>query len=223
MFYSCRKSVVTAEPNYETLLTQQSDTLTLLGSENGVKTYRFYTPLMERYEMARDPYMEFRYGIDIVRFDSLGNIESTLVAAYAIYYENRKLWEARGNVVGHSGIRTLYTQQLFWDEKTDKVYSNVDSKILDGKNVNIAQGGFVSDSKFEKWEFKDNESRMWVDVSQTEQSDSLQSDSTRVVQPNVPLGENKTEQPVIRKRRNLTMRPVTDAERANKPELLPDR
>ena len=42
-----------------------------------------------------------------------------LTANYAIYYENRKLWEAKGNVVVvKSDGKNLYTQQLFWNQQT---------------------------------------------------------------------------------------------------------
>lgn len=150
----------------EAMITQQSDTLTMLYSTNGRKEYRFTTPLMERYEFAKDPYMEFRYGIDIVTYDSLGNDASTLRADYAIFYEKRELWETRGNVVGKSvDGRELHTQQLFWDQKIDRVYSNVDSRIVDGYDEFVGEG-FESDSEFNDWIFKESEGRMWVDAEE---------------------------------------------------------
>ena len=168
LLFSCSGKKKPAEIDLEKLITQQSDTLTMIYTKNGQKDYRFSTPLMERYELAREPYMEFRYGINIITFDSLGNEASNLIADYAIYYENRELWEARGNVegTGEDG-RKLYTQQLFWDEKTDKVYSNVDCKVVDGLDVFVGEG-FESDSEFKDWVFRESEGRMWVDVSESE-------------------------------------------------------
>ncbi|MFR7680711.1 MAG: hypothetical protein ACLU18_13125 [Bacteroides thetaiotaomicron] len=78
-----------------------------------------------------------------------------LTANYAIYYENRKLWEAKGNVVVvKSDGKNLYTQQLFWNQQTKKIYSNVDSKIVqnDGRDVFIGEG-FESDEEFKDWRF----------------------------------------------------------------------
>ncbi|MBQ2796170.1 MAG: LPS export ABC transporter periplasmic protein LptC [Tidjanibacter sp.] len=171
LLFSCSGKKKPAEVDLEKLITQQSDTLTMIYTKNGQKDYRFSTPLMERYELAREPYMEFRYGIDIITFDSLGNEASNLIADYAIYYENRELWEARGNVegTGEDG-RKLYTQQLFWDEKTDKVYSNVDCKVVDGLDVFVGEG-FESDSEFKDWVFRESEGRMWVDVSESEEGE----------------------------------------------------
>ncbi len=171
LLFSCSGKKKPAEIDLEKLITQQSDTLTMIYTKNGQKDYRFSTPLMERYELAREPYMEFRYGINIITFDSLGNEASNLIADYAIYYEHRELWEARGNVegTGEDG-RKLYTQQLFWDEKTDKVYSNVDCKVVDGLDVFVGEG-FESDSEFKDWVFRESEGRMWVDVSESEEGE----------------------------------------------------
>lgn len=168
LLFSCSGEKKGSQVNIETMITQQSDSLTMIFSKNGKKEYRFWTPLMERYEFARDPYMEFRYGINIVTFDSLGGDNSRLRADYAIFYEKRELWETRGNVVGSSADgRKLYTQQLFWDQKTDKVYSYVDSKIVDGDDEFVGEG-FESDSEFNDWVFMESEGRMWVDASQGE-------------------------------------------------------
>ena len=73
-----------------------------------------------------------------------------LTANYAIYYENRKLWEAKGDVVVvKSDGKTLYTQQLFWNAKTQRIYSNVDTKIVQNEGGNVFQGeGFESDEAF---------------------------------------------------------------------------
>ncbi|MFQ8804779.1 MAG: hypothetical protein ACLR8Y_06200 [Alistipes indistinctus] len=46
----------------QNMMTQQSENLRLVYSQNGNLSYRFETPLLERYELAREPYMEFRKG-----------------------------------------------------------------------------------------------------------------------------------------------------------------
>ena len=168
LLFSCSGKKVAREVNMETMITQQSDTLSIVYTKNGVKEHRMSTPLMERYEFARDPYMEFRYGITVTTFDSLGRDNSKLRGDYAIFYEKRELWEVRGNVVGEGADgRTLYTQQLFWDQKTDKIYSNVDCRIVDGNDEFVGEG-FESDSEFKEWVFRESEGRMWVDASQSE-------------------------------------------------------
>lgn len=166
LLISCAGEDRQAKDNNEHLLTQKSDTLTVISSENGLKAYRFYTPLMERYEFAREPYMEFREGIDVTTYkDSTSTVESTIVADYAIFYEKRKLWEARGNVVvvGDNG-QTLYTQQLFWNQITKKIYSNVDSKVVDKDGTTIGEG-FESDEAFKQWLVRRPKLKMAVKTS----------------------------------------------------------
>lgn len=61
----------------------------------------FYGSFGGRLLLAKEPYQEFRKGVDIVTYqkDSTGAVDATLTANYAIHYGNRKLWEAKGNVV----------------------------------------------------------------------------------------------------------------------------
>ena len=134
LLYSCDKESVAEEPNDEALMTEYSEHLTMTNTENGRKSYVFTAPLVEGYSLAKEPYQEFRKGVDIVTYqkDSTGAVDATLTANYAIHYGNRKLWEAKGNVVvKKSNGQELYTQQLFWNEKTRRIWSNVDSKIVE--------------------------------------------------------------------------------------------
>ena len=80
----------------------------------------FYGSFGGRLLFGKRAYQEFRKGVDIVTYqkDSTGAVDATLTANYAIHYGNRKLWEAKGNVVvKKSNGQELYTQQLFWNEK----------------------------------------------------------------------------------------------------------
>lgn len=163
------------EQSSETIMTEHSIDLTMLMTENGAKAYRFQTPLMEGYKMAKDPYMEFREGIDIVTFKGEGDttqLESHLTANYAIYYEARRLWEVKGNVVAkNSEGQTLYTQQLFWDQKSKRIYSNVDCKVLMGEDYWYGEG-FESDEEMNDWHFRRYRGRMWVDAEPNRPEDS---------------------------------------------------
>jgi len=154
----------------ETLMTEYSEELSLVVSRNGRRSYFFETPLLEGYTLAREPYREFRKGIDITTYqdDSLTTPDVTLTANYAIYYVNRDLWEAKGDVVVEKADgKTLYTQQLFWNGKTGKIYSNVDTRIVEKGADNVFQGeGFESDEAFRKWSFRRFTGKMDVDVSQ---------------------------------------------------------
>lgn len=172
LLYSCSETAV-EKVNKETLMTQYSDTLTIVQTQEGRCDFIFNTPLMERYEFAKEPYMEFRHGIEVTSYnDSTGQMSSYLRADYAIFFEKRELWETKGNVVAKSADeQTIYTQQLFWNQKTRRVYSNVDSKVVKGRDVFIGEG-FESDDQFEKWSFRNFTGKLLVDTEVTEQADS---------------------------------------------------
>lgn len=195
LLISCDTETV-VQYNPETLLTQRSDTLTTIESTNGLKKMRFETPLMESYELAREPYTEFRRGVFLETFkDSTETIEMTLVADYAINYKDRAIWEARGNVVvvSEEGNRTLYTEQLFWDQKTERIYSNVDSRVVQNKDIFDGEG-FESDDKFKEWSFRNYKGRMEVEMSRGERSDSVSAaDMTPAAEPDRNTGQEPAE------------------------------
>lgn len=175
LLYSCKGSETAEEEPLETIKTEESENLSIVVSENGRKSYRFKTPLLEGYTLGRDPYREFRKGIDIITYqdDSMTTVNATLVANYAIYYENRKLWEAKGNVVVTKADGTrLYTQQLFWNSITKRIYSNVDTKVVTETDTFIGEG-FESDEELKDLHFRRFKSKMRVDTAmQTDGRDS---------------------------------------------------
>ena len=175
LLFSCGTSGSGSEAvNNETLMTERSENLSILMSENGRRSYHFKTPLLEGYTLAADPYREFRKGIHITTYknDSLSAINATLTANYAIYYEDRELWEAKGDVVVEKTDGTkLYTQQLYWNSKTGRIYSNVDSKIVKGSDVFMGEG-FESDEELKEWRFRRMSGKMLVNMEPTENSDS---------------------------------------------------
>ncbi|MBD9136438.1 MAG: LPS export ABC transporter periplasmic protein LptC [Alistipes shahii] len=183
LLFSCeRDEAEDAAASEETMRTEYSENLSIVESQNGRRSYHFVTPLVEGYSLAREPYREFRKGVKITTYkdDSLSTVDAVLTANYAIYYENRKLWEAKGNVVVvKSDGKNLYTQQLFWNQQTKKIYSNVDSKIVqnDGRDVFIGEG-FESDEEFKDWRFRRMKGRMEVEMKQS--ADSTAADSTAV-------------------------------------------
>ena len=172
MLFSCDNAAPAAGGNDEALMTEYSERLSVIMSENGRRSYFFKAPLLEGYTLAKEPYREFRKGVEITTYqdDSLTTVDAVLTANYAIYYENRKLWEAKGDVVVvKSDGKTLYTQQLFWNAKTQRIYSNVDTKIVQNEGGNVFQGeGFESDEAFKEWRFRRFTGKMDVDVSQEE-------------------------------------------------------
>ena len=183
LLFSCeREEEPESESRIEMMMTEYSEDLSVVMSQNGRRSYHFVTPLLEGYSLAREPYREFPKGVEMTTYknDSLSSVDAVLTANYAIHYETRDLWEARGNVVVEkSDGKKLYTQQLFWNARTKKIYSNVDSKIVqnNGRDVFIGEG-FESDEEFKDWRFRRMKGRMEVEMKQS--ADSAATDSTSV-------------------------------------------
>ena len=180
LLFSCEDAAVgTSSSQNETLMTEYCEDLSIVMSQNGSRSYIFDTPLLEGYTQAREPYREFRKGVKITTFkdDSLSTVNSVLTANYAIYYEKLELWEAKGNVVVEKSDGTrLYTQQLFWNARTRRIYSNVDSKIVQRGGRGDAVGeGFESDEELTDWRFRRSKGRFEVDVQPSGPSDSTAS------------------------------------------------
>ncbi|MBO7264278.1 MAG: LPS export ABC transporter periplasmic protein LptC [Alistipes sp.] len=187
LLFSCGKKPNTTLYDNETLMTESSENRTITMMENGKRSYTFTSPLMEGYRLATNPYQEFRRGIEMTTYtDSLSLPEVTITANYAIYYERQKLWEAKGNVVvirrdreeGDTtvkGLTEVYTQQLFWNATTKKIYSNVDTKVLqsDGWHFGV---GFDADDDLKNIHFRRYSSEIEFDFSESEQSDTTKRD-----------------------------------------------
>lgn len=198
---SCnRKKVDSAESNPAEIMTQESESLTVVYSKQGQTSFRFFTPLMESYDLAPEPYMEFRRGVDIVTFNDTTHLkESTLTANYAIRYENLQLWEARGNVIAENAAgQRLETEQLFWDEKAKRIYSNVDSKVTQQGGYVVYGEGFESDDKFEEWEFRKTKGRVPVNIEPKDSTDAGSGTPPPPLPAARPEREEDPDHPVIR-------------------------
>lgn len=162
---ACKQKKVAEQVNPETLVTMQTENLSMTVSKNGLKSYHFSTALMQQYGLAGEPYTKYPKGIFIETFqDSTEVVESTLRADEAINYEKRDLWMANGNVVASGSGNTLYTEQLFWDAKTDRVYSNVRVKVVDKDGAHYGEG-FESDKDLKSWMFRDYEGTLLLDTA----------------------------------------------------------
>ena len=207
LLFSCKSKPMVVAESLDAIKTEESENLTIIMSENGRKSNLFRTPLLEGYTLGRDPYREFRKGISITTYqdDSLTTVNAVLVANYAIYYENRKLWEAKGDVVitKHDGTR-LYTQQLFWNSITKRIYSNVDTRLVTDTDEVIGEG-FESDEEMTEPRFRRWKGKMQVDTEQLRNNSDDDSDDTK--------GESKSDE-----KKNEGHKSVSAPERNNTPK-----
>ncbi len=164
MFPSCGGKKKAPPMNDENLITRTVDSMEWLTTKNGKTTNLFKASLMEDHAFAKPAFQEYRRGIEVIGYDSLEQEASHILADYALHWTERDLWDLKGNVivVGEDG-RRLTTQQLMWDIKLKKIYSNVDSKVEEGEDVFIGEG-FEAADDFSQWTFRRLKGRVSVDV-----------------------------------------------------------
>jgi LPS export ABC transporter protein LptC len=96
-------------------------------------------------------FVEFAKGLKIEFYDTKSVLESKMNANYGISYTKTEIMEAKGNVVlkSEKGDK-LETEHLIWDQKADRIYSNVFSRITSPERV-IYGDGFESNQDFSKY------------------------------------------------------------------------
>ena len=103
------------------------------------------------FDKADTPYWEFPDGIYLEKFNIDLEADATIKADYAHYNEPNQLWQLRGNVKAlNLEGETFETPLLYWDQKTESVYS--DSLIVITRENSIIKGvGFRSNQSMTKY------------------------------------------------------------------------
>ena len=134
---------ISADP--ETFPTMRTVNVSTLISDSGYTRYHITAPLWLMFEEAREPHWVFPDGMYMVKFDNDMKENGTFTADTATYFSQKRIWRFDRNVRYRSvdGDRLL-TQQLFWDQNKQKVYS--DSFIhLERADRTIEGYGFEAD------------------------------------------------------------------------------
>ena len=111
-------------------------------------------PIMETYNKEDSQYSEFRSGITVNFHDGQTEPVGFASSKYAKYTDKKKLWELRDSVViiNETNDR-LETEQLFWDQEKDLIYTDRLVKITN-EDQTVIGTGFESDSRLEKRKIK---------------------------------------------------------------------
>lgn len=124
------------------------------------------SPFYKRYE-GKNPYVEMPRGIDAVFYDSIMRVKTHLTSKYAIKYEKKNIMEVRNDVVviNEKGER-LNTEHLIWDEKTQRIYTDVFVKITTPDKVFYGDG-LDADESFMKWVIKKPRGTFYINTDDT--------------------------------------------------------
>jgi len=134
--------------------TEEAYNIQLNYSDSGLKQIQMEAPEIFRYGNAEEPYTEYPKGVHVLFYDRYGQVNSTITSNYAIQYDQKKITEARNDVVvvNRKG-ETLNTEHLIWDEKEEKIYTEEFVRITT-ENESITGYGFEADQEFNSYTIK---------------------------------------------------------------------
>lgn len=180
MFFSCSPDLETVETitRKDELPAEAAQNLRILYSSHGRIQMIMEAPEMERYE-GDEPYMELPQGFIMSFFDEFMNETSRISAKYAIQYEKDDLIDARNDVVVENmeTLEKLNTEQLIWDRKNEKIYSDKFVKVTSGEDVLYGEG-FESDDRFTSWSIEDIWGSFSVDLESDEDPEFNEPENT---------------------------------------------
>jgi LPS export ABC transporter protein LptC len=120
------------------------------------------SPKMLDYSNRDFSFSEFPDGIELNVFDDNNN-KTTITSRYAIYYTDTDIIDLRGDVVVATHDKeTLFTDQLYYNEKLEWVFTN--ESFLFKQTTSQTNGyGFDSDKAFEKYQMNEMGSEIEFD------------------------------------------------------------
>lgn len=126
-------------------------------SDSGITRYRLDAEEWLIYDKKNPPYWAFEKGVYLEKFDSVFNVDASIKADTAYYYERKKLWELRSNVfIKNQKGEKFETELLFWNQNTQKVYSDKYIRIEQEDKI-ITGYGFESNQQMTKYVIHNSE------------------------------------------------------------------
>ncbi len=119
----------------------KAEDVTILYSDNGHVKMKLYAKEFVKNDVAKPPYTEMRKGLKVEFFDDSLNVESTLNARYARYYEKQNNILIRDSIVivNKKGEK-LNTEELVWNQSAKKLFTEKFVKITTPTQVMYGDG-----------------------------------------------------------------------------------
>ena len=120
-------------------------------SDSGITRYRMNAKEWLVFGKAKEPYSYFPQGVYVEKFDSLFNVEASVKADTAYYWDKKGLYK----LIGHVSIlsqegKKLDTSILYFDQKEDQIYTDEYFELEEGDKI-ITGIGFKSNQNMTKY------------------------------------------------------------------------
>ena len=165
LFFGCSnsKSDMAVFSPTEDLPAERQKNLELVYSDSAIARMRLRAEEALNYPQLKRPKLEFPKGIDVRFYNASGLEDSHLRSDYAVRYPGELRWEATGNVVvtNRKGEK-LETEHLVWDEKNERIFSEVFVRMTTAKNIILGEG-FEADQNFTQYEISKVTGQIFID------------------------------------------------------------
>jgi LPS export ABC transporter protein LptC len=132
----------------------KSENIVTVISDSGVVRYKISAPVYEVFDKVNEPYWNFSKGLTLIRLTNNKAFDSELKCNYAKYFIKDELWQLEDSVFAKNFKgETFETELLFWDQKTEKIYSDKMVRITKAEEQIICYG-FESNQNFTIYSFK---------------------------------------------------------------------
>lgn len=153
-------------------------------SDSGLIRYKIVTDEWLVFDRKRPSFWAFEKGVYLEQFDSLFNVDASIKADTAYFFDKERLWKLIGNVeIKNLKDEHFTTELLYWNQATQKVYS--DKFVRIEQPDRIIQGyGFESDQQLNNPIIQNVEGIFYVDQEETRiDNDTTTISETPVVIP----------------------------------------
>ncbi len=134
--------------NRDSLPSMQTIGVSSLISDSGVIRYKIVAEEWLVYDKRNPSKWAFEKGIFLEKFNDSMKVDAKIKADTAYYYDKQKLWDLRGHVsVRNQKGEKFDTNQLFWNQNTQRVYSDQYIRI-EQEDKTITGYGFRSNQQF---------------------------------------------------------------------------
>lgn len=138
LFSSCNQTDVKMPEEYKGPLREVEKVETFY-SENEMVKMKMVADLVYEFQNGDK---EFPKGIYVEFFDETGRLESTLRANHAFYFKTENQWRGRGRVEVKNIAKNeqLNTEELFWKQTEEKIFTDKFVTIRQQSDVLYGQG-----------------------------------------------------------------------------------
>ena len=179
LFSSCsgkKKELGDAIAERDSMAVMDTRGVTTLVSESGVTRYRINTEEWLVFDRKNPPYWAFEKGVYLEKFDSIFQVEASIKADTAYFFNKEELWKLMGNVhIQNLKGEQFDTELLYWDQRAQRIYSDEFIRIEQPDRI-ITGHGFESNQQMTVYTIRKPEGIFYVD-EETAAADSLQTDT----------------------------------------------